>query len=359
MFTPFRSLVLALLALVAGVAVFFLSSPGTGVSATVQGQPQAAAAGAAPAVVATIDGETITQEQLDAALGAELGRLEQQMYEMRRQRLEQLIGERLLAREAARRQTSVEALQKAEVLDKLAPVGEEEVTRFFEANKARLPNAPNIRDQIKRYLEMQGAETRREAYLNSLRAGAKVAVTLAAPPVRRAEIDVTGAPIRGDANAPVTIVEFSDFHCPYCRTVQPTLLQVLDRYKGKVRLIYKDLPLDSLHPNARRVSEAARCAGDQGKFWEFHDAAYAGMVGTDVSPDAMKKLATAAALDLAAFEQCLASDKHEAGIQSDLAQAQRLGLSGTPAFFVNGRLLTGAQPLEGFAKVIDEELAGR
>lgn len=356
MFTPVRSLVLALLAVVAGGAVLYMSWPGAGVAATAQATQPAAAA---PTVVATVDGEPITQEQLEAALGAELGRLEQQLYEMKRQRLEQLIAERLLAREAARRQMTAEALEKAEVLDKLPPVGEDEVTRFFEANKARLPNAPNIRDQIKRYLEMQGAETRREAYLDSLRAGAKVSVSLAAPPVRRAVVEEDGAPVRGEVAAPVTIVEFSDFHCPYCRTVQPTLLQVLERYKGKVRLVYKDLPLDGLHPNARRVSAAARCAGEQGKFWEFHDAAYAGTVGTDVSPESMRKLATAAALDVTAFEQCLASDRHAAGIQRDLAQAERLGLSGTPAFFVNGRLLTGAQPLEAFAKVIEEELAGR
>jgi protein-disulfide isomerase len=354
MSTSTRSLALVVALAAAGAIAYYSLASGNGVSATTQGTPTAPAA--APMVVATIDGEAITSAELESALGAELGRIEQQLYEMKRQRLDQLIGEKLLAREAARRQVSVEELERVEVLDKLAPVNDEEVTRFYEANKARLPQAPNIRDQIKRYLEMQGAEARREAYLESLRAAAKVSVSLAAPPVRRAEVDAGGSPIRGDANAPVTIVEFSDFHCPYCRTVQPTLLQLLDRYKGKVRLVYKDLPLDGLHPNARRVSEAARCAGDQGRFWEFHDAAYAGTVGTDVSPAAMQKLATAAGLDVAAFEACLASGRHAAGIQRDLEQAQRLGLSGTPAFFVNGRLLTGAQPFEAFAKVIDEEL---
>ncbi len=357
MSTSARNLALAAAVVAIGAGGFFAFTSGNGMAASPQSS--AAAAPAAATVVATVDGDPITAAQLEAAVGAELGRLEQQIYEMKRQRLEQLIGERLMAREAARRQISVDALRKAEIHDKIAPVTDEEVTRFFEANKARLPNAPNIRDQIKRYLEMQGIEARATAFLDALRAGAKVAVTLEAPPVRRASVEVDGAPIRGDVSAPVTIVEFSDFHCPYCRTVQPTLLQVLERYKGKVRLVYKDLPLDGLHPNARRVSEAARCAGEQGKFWEFHDAAYAGLVGTDVSPESMRKLATAAALDVAAFEQCLASDRHEAGIQRDMEQAERLGLSGTPAFFVNGRLLTGAQPLEAFAKVIDEELAGR
>lgn len=354
-----RSLALVLGIAALGATAYFTLGQDNGVSATSQASPAADPATSATAVVATIDGQPITQAELEAALGAELGRLEQQVYEMKRQRLDQLIGDKLLEREAARRNVSVESLEKTEILDKLAPVTEEDVTRFFEANKARLPNAPNIRDQIKRYLEMQGAEVRREEYLASLRAGAKVSVSLAAPPVRRAQVEAGNAPVRGDVTAPVTIVEFSDFHCPYCRTVQPTLLQVLDRYKGKVRLVYKDMPLDSLHPNARRVSEAARCAREQDKFWEFHDAAYAGTVGNDVSPAAMQKLAAAAGLDAAVFEQCLASGRHQAGIQRDMDEAQRLGLSGTPAFFVNGRLLTGAQPLEAFARVIEEELAVR
>lgn len=352
MSTPIRiSLALALVA-GAGSLAFFASSPGAQTSAT-------GAQAASSPVVATIDGDPITASDLDRSIGAELGRLEQQIFDLRRQRLDQLIANRLLEREAARRNVTVDALIKTEITDKVAPVGDEQVTRFYEANKARLPNAPNIKDQIKRYLESQEAEDKRESYVDGLRTAAKVSVSLAAPPVRRADVSVGTSPIRGDANAPITIVEFSDFHCPFCRTVQPTLLQVLDRYPGKVRLVYKDLPLDGLHPNARKVSEAARCANEQGKFWPFHDAAYAGTVGTDVSPTAMDTLATKAQLDIPAFKQCLDSGRHQAGILSDLAEAQRLGLSGTPAFFINGRLITGAQPLDGFVKIIEEELASK
>lgn len=355
MVTPFRAFLVALVLVGSGAAVFFASTPGAQTPAPAAQQP----AGGGGTVVASIDGEPITHAELDRALGAELGRLEQQLFEMKRQRLEQLIAERLLAREAARRKVSVEDLEAAEITGRVPAVSDEDVTRFFEANKARLPNAPNIRDQIKRYLEMQAAEERRAEFVNTLRAGAKVSVSLAPPPVRRAEIDLGNAPVRGDAQAPVTIVEFSDFHCPYCRSVQPTLLQILERYPGKVRLVYKDLPLDSLHPNARRVSEAARCANDQGKFWPFHDAAYGGAVGNDVSPAALETLATKAGLDLAAFTQCLDSGRHQAPIQRDVEQAERLGLTGAPAFFVNGRLLTGAQPFENFVRIIEEELNTR
>lgn len=307
-------------------------------------------------VVALVDGEAITIEDLERALGAELGRLEQQIYDLKRQRLDALIAERLIAREARRRNLPLEELERIEISQKVAPVTDEEVTRFHEANRARLPNAPNIRDQIRQYLQLQRVQDRREAFVEGLRRSASVSVSLAPPPVRRAEVDVGAAPVRGAVDAPVTIVEFSDFHCPFCRTVQPTLLQLLDRYAGKVRLVYKDLPLDGLHPNARRVSEAARCAREQNRFWEFHDAVYAGTVGTDTSEQAMRTLAAKAGLEWSPFAQCLASGRHREAIQRDVDQAARLGLSGTPAFFVNGRLLTGAQPFDAFARVIDEEL---
>jgi protein-disulfide isomerase len=351
--TPLRT-VLGVVALVAvGSLAFMASSP----KAQAPGGDAGSSAQVAAKVVATVDGVSITQDELDEAVGAELGRLEQQAFELRQRKLDALVAEKLIASEAARRGMTAEALAKAEVDGKIAPVTDEEITRFFDANKARLPNSPNIRDQIKQYLEMQRREDARGEFVESLRAKAKVAITLTAPPVRRARVDVGSSPVRGEASAPVTIVEFSDFHCPYCRTVQPTLLQVLDRYPGKVRLVYKDLPLDGLHPNARRASIAARCAGEQGRFWQFHDALYSGSTGTDTSPETMKGIAEKIGIDVASFAQCAQSERHAAGIQQDMAQAEKLGLSGTPAFFVNGRLLTGAQPLEGFAKVIEEELS--
>jgi protein-disulfide isomerase len=351
MFTRFRTVTGLSVLACAALLVIITSEPCA--QAPSPGTPPASA----ERVVATIDGEKITEADLDRAVGAELGRLEQQIYDLRKSRLDELIGERLIAREAAKRNVPVDALLKSEVDAMVSAITDEEVTRFFEANKARLPNAPNIRDQIRQYLAMQRAEDARDEFVGNLRASAAVAVTLTKPPIRRAEVAVENSPIRGDASAPVTIVEFSDFHCPYCRTVQPTLLKLLDAYPGKVRLVYKDLPLDGLHPNARQASEAARCANEQGKFWQFHDVLYSGSVGTDVSMEALGGAAAKAGLDPAAFKTCLDSDKHLAGIQRDVDHAQQLGLSGTPAFFVNGRLLTGAQPFEGFAKIIDEELA--
>lgn len=306
------------------------------------------------APVATVEGQVITVEDLDGAISAELTKLEEDIYNLRKGRLDGLIGERLLAREAAARGIDVKQLIDAEVTAKAGTVTDEEVTAFFEANKARLPNRPDIKDQIRQYLLNQKGQARGQAYVAELRARAKVEVNLPAPPIRRLALNIEGAPIRGDKNAPITIVEFTDFHCPFCKRVQPTLLELLDKYKGKVRLVFKDLPLDSLHPQARKVSEAAACANDQDKFWQFHDKIFEG--GPDSSPEYMRKLATDAGLDVAAFETCMQTGKHQARVQSDVELGSSLGINGTPAFFINGRSLSGAQPLEAFVKVIEEEL---
>lgn len=320
--------------------------------------PSAATASpaASAAAVAEVDGETITADQVDKALGPALDKLEQQIYDMRRQQLDQLIADRLVKREADRRGVTVEALLAAEVGQKVAPVTDADVEQFFQANKERLPQQPDIKPQIKQYLQNQREGERRDAYVKSLRDGAKVAVTLAPPPVTRVTIDIAGAPFKGPEDAPITLVEFSDFHCPFCRRVKPTLAELLARYPDKIKLVYKDLPLDSLHPAARSAAEAARCAHDQGKFWPFHDKVYER--APDASPATLKAIATEVGLDLGAFDGCVSSGKHRDTVRRSVAEAEGFGATGTPAFFINGRLVAGALPLEQFTRVIDEELAG-
>jgi protein-disulfide isomerase len=310
-------------------------------------------------VLATVNGTPITEGDVRAALGGELARLEAQVYDLKRQQVEALIAERLLDAEAARRGVSRQALEAEEVAAKVTPVTDEELAAFIEANRARIRgDAAALRPQIRAFLEQRKADERRAAVVEGLRASAKVEVSLEPPAPFRATLDIEDAPIRGAEDAPVTIVEFSDFHCPFCRSVQPTLTQLLDRYEGKVRLAYKHLPLDALHPQARRASEASWCAGQQGKFWEFHDTLYR-EGGSDASDAAMSKVATSVGLDTAAFTACLASGEAARVVERDVAQGTALGLSGTPGFFINGRELNGAQPLEAFVRVIDEELAAR
>jgi protein-disulfide isomerase len=314
---------------------------------------------ASGAVLATVNGTAITESDVRAALGSELARLEGQVYDLKRQQLDELIAERLLDAEAARRGVTREALEAEEIAAKVTPVSAEELGDFVTANRARIRgDATALRPQIQAFLENRKLTERRAAFVEGLRAEAAVEVTLKAPLAFRATLDLEGAPIRGQVDAPITIVEFSDFHCPFCRSVQPTLTELLARYPGKVRLAYKHLPLDSLHPQARRASEASWCAGQQGKFWEYHDALYRDG-GSDASDAAMSKVAEGIGLDVGSFATCLAGPEAARNVARDASQGEALGLTGTPGFYINGRELTGAQPLEAFVRIIDEELAVR
>ena len=305
--------------------------------------------------VAEVDGIVVTRAELDRSGGKALSALREQLYRYERQKLDEYIGAVLLGREAKSKGVSVSTLLDQEVAGKVTPVAEIEIESFYASKKERLRvELDKVHDQIRDYLREQKYEARKNEYLKSLRAGAKVVSFLKTPAVFRADVSVAGAPIRGSEKAVVTIVKFEDFQCPFCKTVQPTFKELLKRYDGKVRLIHKDLPLDAIHPQARQAAEAARCAGEQGKFWEYHDLLYG--ISPKLGVEEVRAVAKEVGLDVGRFDQCLTSGKVKAAVQKDFAEASQLGLSGTPAFFINGREISGAQPLEAFAAIIDEEL---
>ena len=330
------------------IAVLVLAVAPRVVSPTAQARP------AEP--LANVNGEAITQKDVEQALGARLSQLEEQIYHLKRKALDALIARRLLAQEAVKRGISVAALVDAEVTAKVEPVTEPEVERYYQANKRRLPgDEATARRNVRGLLQQQKAAARRELFVGSLREQAAILVNLEPPPIVRVVVSALGAPVRGAADAPVTLVEFSDFHCPFCKRAQPTLAQLLKQFPGKVRHVHRDFPIDGLHPQARNAAEAARCAQDQGKFWEYHDVLF--NRAPQATGEDLSRYATEVGLDRAAFDRCLADGTHRATVQRDLDEGRRLGISGTPAFFVNGRALTGAQPLEAFVRVIEEELA--
>jgi protein-disulfide isomerase len=340
----------------------FIAIPGCGNAASGPA-PQTSSPGttSAPAsqadVLATVNGEPILRGQVEEALGVTLAKVEEQAYQLRKEQLDEIIADRLLAAEAKRRGATVEALVAQEVTAKVPPVTDADVAAFVTANRHRIQGDPaSLTQQIKAYLANQRQTGRRTEFVESLRKSAQVDVRLAPPRVFRAKVAADGFPARGPATAPVTIVEFSDFHCPYCRAVQPTLHEVLSKYPGKVRLVYRHFPLDSLHPEARRVAEASICAAEQDRFWQFHDRVYAS--GPDASTDTLQRLAGEAGLDGAKFATCLSSGRAAATVEKDVEEGERNGVSGTPGFFVNGRALSGNQPLDAFVRIIDEELQG-
>jgi protein-disulfide isomerase len=305
--------------------------------------------------LAEVNGEAITAKDLEDSLGARLAKLQEQIYELKRQELDGLIAQKLLGQETVKRNISVTALLDAEVTSKVGLVTEKEIEDFYQQNKARLPGDEQaLREKIRAFLQQQKLASRRQAFVDSLRAQAKIINRLKPPPLLRVNLSVAGAPFRGAANAPVTIVEFSEFQCPFCHRVQATLKQLLERYPGKLKLVHRDFPLDSLHPLARRASEAARCAQDQGRFWEYHDTLFTHF--PQATPNDLKEYAQKVGIDVNKFDSCLSDGVHKAAVQRDVEEGMRLGVTGTPAFFINGRPIQGAQPIEAFARVIDEEL---
>jgi protein-disulfide isomerase len=173
-------------------------------------------------------------------------------------------------------------------------------------------------------------------------------------PSKRYTVDTGSAPIRGSKDAAITIVAFSDFQCPFCARVNPTLAQILQAYPDKVKLAFKHLPL-RIHPDSPAAHAAAESAHRQGKFWEMYDKIFANQ--REIKPDKLREHAKEIGLDLKKFDEDVVSADVKKRIDTDSQEADKLGVSGTPAFFINGRYLSGAQPFENFKKMIDEELA--
>jgi protein-disulfide isomerase len=320
-------------------------------------QKPAADSKAKSEAVAEVDGVPITNEQVEKALGMNLSKLQEQIYSMKRQALDNLVSDRVLANEAARRKITVTALIDDEVISKVALVTEGEIEKYYEANKAQVKGTlEQAREQIRTGLQNQKIQAQRNTFIQALKSKANIVVRLPAPEVQRVDVNITGAPSKGPANAPVTLVEFSDFHCPFCKQIEDnnTLTQLLSKYGDQLKMVWIDYPIDQLHPQARQAHEAARCAGDQGKFWEYHNSLY---TGAPKAGDQLKAAAQQVGLDIPTFDACLSSGKHQATVQKDVDQGKRLGLTGTPTFFVNGRPLIGAQPLDAFTRVIDDEVA--
>jgi protein-disulfide isomerase len=171
---------------------------------------------------------------------------------------------------------------------------------------------------------------------------------------QRTEIATAGYPARGPATAQVTIVEFSDFECPFCGRLFPTLKAVEKIYVGRVRIVYRQFPLRKLHPRAQKAAEASLCAGEQGRFWEMHDSMFSDQEHLTV--DALKARAVELKLDTATFNACLDSGKEVAAVDRDIVDGARAGVTGTPTLFINGRKLVGNQPFAAIQAVIEDEL---
>jgi protein-disulfide isomerase len=280
----------------------------------------------------------------------------QKLYDGRRAALEAIIADMVLAEAAKAKGMNAEAYEVAEVGKRLKTVTEADVVAFYQANINQMQgrSLEVMGPAINRYLTEQQRASARESLIADLRkAGPPVRILFDAP---RREVSIAATdPALGRASAPVTLIEFSDFQCPFCQRVAPTLKRLRETYGDKVRIVWKDFPLTQIHPQAFKAGEAAHCAGDQGKYWEYHDRLFANQQA--LQPEELKKHATDLGLDGAAFATCLDSSKYGERVRDGVAEGTRLGVNSTPTIYVNGRQLSGAQPYETFVAVIDEELA--
>jgi len=319
--------------------------------------PDAAATGK-NAPVARIAGVVITADELDKSIRNELNEVEQKTYDLRKQALDQLINQRLLDQKAKAAGKDVGEFLKGELATKVAEPKDEEVRALYErAKAAKQVEEPfdKVKEQIVGFLKQQKAQAVLGQYLEQLRAEGKVEVLLPAYLPPKVEVAATG-PAKGPENAPITIVEFSDFQCPYCAKAEPTVkdLMELEKYKGKIRLVYRDYPLE-FHKLAPKASEAAHCAGDQGKYWEMHGKLFAATPKLEVTD--LKAYARELSLDAGRFDKCLDSGEKAPVVEGFSKAGNAAGVNGTPAFYVNGRPLSDPSQVANFAALIDAELA--
>lgn len=310
----------------------------------------------ADSVVGRVGNRTITNADLDRTIGNGLLQLRTQEYTIRRKVLDRLIEEYVLGAEAERLGISTRDLEKR-LSASAKPPTPQEIELVFEATRSSSNlsgSEADTRQRIEAEMWQRRQSAARAEAIKALR-GTYTIETLLDPP-RLTDVRLGTVPPRGPESAAVTIVEYMDFQCPYCAVLASTLRQLLAKYPTKVRLVARDLPVSG-HSQAIAAAEAARCAGDGGKYWAMHDLLFANRerLGLDLFPT----LAAQVGLNPRDFQECLATHRHLPAIKLDQSDAELYSVLGTPTLFVNGRYLSGAVPLDVLARVIEEEIVAR
>jgi len=300
-------------------------------------------------VVAEVGGQKVTVNELEHSMADRLFQARQQYYAAQRAALEQYIDDEVVAAEARRQHLTVKELLDRNINAKITDPTDDQLRVYYEGLNTDQP-FETVRDKVLQHIRELRISKAKAAYVKSLRDQAGVLVTFA-PPV--ADVNIDDGPTRGPKNAPVRLVEFADFQCPYCQQVHGEVKKVLEHFGDKVSFSYRDYPLP-MHPLAPKAAEAARCAGAQNKYWEFYDALF---TDKKLAPADLKDEAKKLSLDTALFDKCLDSGEQAASVEKDASKAQHLGVTGTPTFFINGHQFTGPTKYDVFRDAIEKELA--
>lgn len=311
-----------------------------------------------PAVLATVGGEPISSSDIRAKAGDDLDKLETQ-YQLAKNRivgnaLDSLIREKTIVAEAKKQGKTIDEL----VLAEAGPAGIEpsdvEIAAWYKENQARVGGRTldQIKPQIAAYLRNERRAAAESKLAQRIKEEKKVEITYQP---YRLQFNNVGAPTAGKKDAPVTLVEFSDFQCPYCKGVVPALKQVEEKFGDKVQVVYRQYPLVSIHQFAAKAAEASLCANEQGKFWALHDAMFADQTKLSVSD--LKQAARSLGLNGKKFDECLDSGRFAEQVQNDQKEGQRYGVNGTPAIFIDGLPVDGgAVPYSVLETAIQKEL---
>jgi protein-disulfide isomerase len=300
------------------------------------------------------NGSDYAESQLPARVRNQLYELELEHYQKKQQLLDAAVVDIYLQQEAMRTGQDQDALAKQ--LLAVEEPDEIDLEDFYETNKQRI-QAPfeQVRERIRQFLIQQRQEQKRDTLLAEVKAGHPFELLLAPPQAPVIEIASDGFPSKGDADAEVVIVEFADYQCPHCKNATPVVEQMLEQYAGKVKLVFIDLPVINRNGlDSTALAEGGYCAGQQDKFWQYHDLAFEKQA--ELRPGAAVELAQQLGLDEAAFKDCLDAAGTKAWVANAKAEAQRIGVSGTPTFFVNGKRVPGGDLHSGLSEAIETAL---
>lgn len=306
-------------------------------------------------VLASVNGQPIRIETINQRMKSYSYKMERRIYDAQKQILDRRINDLLIVAEAARRKVEPEEIVRTEVTEKAKPPTEAEIAKFYAENKERINgDLATTRTGISAYLQQQQQEKLEVELANRLRTGAKLQVFLKEPEPPVMPVAIGNGASRGDPNAAVTVIEFTDFQCSACGGMYPVVEDVLKPYGNRVRFVVRNFPLTRVHENAMRAAQAAAAAKAQGKFWEYIDLLFRNQ--TTLDNDSLKKYATQVGLDRKIFDAELESGKYEPEIRRDLEEGETYGIEATPTIYINGVMLTEFSA-DGLRKAIERAFA--
>jgi protein-disulfide isomerase len=300
-------------------------------------------------VVAEVGGVKVTMGELEQEESAKLLSAHYQYYQAETRALNDLIDKKLLEQKAKSEKLTVDQLVDRDIKSQVKDPTEDQMKVYYEGLETDQPYE-SVREKILEKIRQLRTEKARAAYVTALRAQSTVYITLAPP---RVDVDMQSALTIGPKNAPVKLIEFADYECPYCQKVAADVKKLQADLGDKVAFTYKDFPL---HGRSQKAAEAARCANKQGKFWELHDELFR---SKELDIDQIKAQARALNLNGTEFDKCLDSGEEAAAVEADRKEARRLGINGTPSFFINGHFLSGALDYAALRQVVEQQLAAQ